>query len=253
MSAPTVGIKEAQEAFDAVESKLKAMPEEAAAPNRLEIGRGVSMILGVEQTIRGMRDEIREHAPTFDLTHLDELRTAALAAWFLELTETRPTRDVPVLAEEGKELRALLVKGAELLVMTGDFDADQVANIGKSRTHIDIAGELVQLASMFDQVWDEIGGRLPLERSVIDRASELGTELSAAIGYERVNTEASESTVLKRKAVSLLLEHYNEVQAVILYIRRGSKDCERLVPSAFRANFTGRKSKPSGSGAGAVS
>lgn len=238
MSAPPVSLREAQEAFRALEFKIRALPDEAAEPKRLDVGRAISLVLGVEKAIRGRRDDIRRHTPTFDLTHYDELGTSALAAWYLELNETDSTREVPALVEEAKNLRQLLVRLAELFVLTNDLDADQVAPLGKSQAHIEIAGELVQLASIFDQVWDEIDGRHPLERSTLDRAAELGTELAAAIGFERINTERSETTVMKHKAMTLLLEHYEEVRALIKYLDR-DKDGAKLVPSIFKANMFG--------------
>lgn len=232
-------------AFQNTQSQRAALDPSELAPINVDIPRAVSTALGTLGALRELRPAILEHLPKHRLDALDRLGELGLAAWFAHL-RALPRAGAPstaqLLVDEATPLRQHLLVAAEALAHVGLVESAKVAEIRSGAGHVDLAGDLVALAALFSDHWDEVCGKTAVRREDIERAATLGPELLVAAG-ERESTQATstaEAQDQRARAFTLFLRAYDECRRAVSYLRWREGDANAITPSLF-ANRSGSR------------
>lgn len=227
----------AEEAFVLAKPAIDAVPSDALVVINLDIPEVVSATLGVLSRIRALRPELAR-LPDFDLDLVDHLELYALAAWHAHLEAQRPggRAAVQVLLEEATTLRLDLLREAESLVSRGVFEGSAVAAIRAGQGHVDMANDLVALATLYQKGWKLIAGRSFVTEAEVERAARLGSELLLAIGRREHEREAPHSAagLTRARAYTLFARAYEEVRRGVGYLRWYRGDAESIAPTLYR-------------------
>lgn len=238
--------REAALAFAKVQDEMAALHPDRLAPINVDIPRAVLTALGALPALRAMRPIVAEDLPSFPLGAIDNLETYALAAFYAHLLflpgpETKSAH--ASLVEEAQKLRRALLVAAEALAHRDLLDPSQVAQIRSGQGHIDTAGDLVALATLFTNNWDQIENKTAVSPAEIERAALLGPELLIALGARGSAADASPSRIKdqRRRAFTLLVRAYDQCRRVVSYLRWSEGDFGKIVPSLFASRSTSRK------------
>jgi hypothetical protein len=237
-------LPQASEAYAAIEPELDRVPQDELKPISVDIPYAVSVVLGLLEGLRELRQQIVEQLPRFQLSFVDKLEQYALAAWYAHVMAqpaTPPERPVRKLLEEATKLRAALLSDAEALARRELVPAETVADIRAGSGNYDTANDLVALYALFTAAWVDVEGRTAATLEEIRRAGALGTELLAALGQEEKGRLASPEAVERRKrAFTLFLKAYDETRRAVCYLRWNEGDADEIAPSIYK----GRGSRP---------
>jgi hypothetical protein len=138
-----------------------------------------------------------------------------------------------------------MLGSAELLVLFGVFPAARVAAIRSGTGHADTASDLLALGCLFDELWSQVHGRVPVTREMIARAIALSTELQRALGVRQAEpdplTAPTDRRFVRAQAFTLFAKAYEEAQRGVTFLRWYQGDAHRIVPSLYP-----RRSRKSG-------
>jgi hypothetical protein len=185
--------------------------------------------------------------PEFDISNLDCLEDYARALRFVHteiLRRVQRAKVLPVLAEEGKALRALMMSYAEALSYKGLFSPELIARLREGTGYADLVEDLNILAQEFLALpAAHTGPGSLVTRPEIDRASEIAHQINVASGNV-VDIDLSQAALLdeRRKVAGLLLEAHSEIRRAVTYLRWKQGDAAELVPSLY----TGSQGRPKG-------
>lgn len=154
------------------ESEVKSFRPDVSLAT-INAARGVEMVLG-------HASELAVALPRLDVgavRTLGDLGSAlAFAAAQVERFAPTPT-NLKAQLVEARSVRALLLAGADMLVLTGVFPAGNVAKIRKGRGPIDTAGDCVALAALFTKYGAAATAKVAVTAADIQRADEVGSRL----------------------------------------------------------------------------
>jgi hypothetical protein len=115
--------------------------------------------------------------------HISQAPLLAQAVLFADLEVERHRKassgETAKKLAEARELRGLLLDGARTCARAKLIDAEEVRKIERGKGAADAAEDCIALARLYRENADKIKGSTPVTASQIERAAELGTELSA--------------------------------------------------------------------------
>lgn len=234
VSVPTVPSRDAAaKAFLELQDELHALPSERQRRILADIPRAVSVVLGALPRLEPHREAIAA-LPGYSSDFLDRLRRAALAAYHAHLQSLPRPKDETErkrLLDEAKPLRETLLRDAEALAHRGLLDAERVASIRAGQGHLDLAGDLLSLATLFSEAWLRVQGRTAATVEEIDRAGELGARLLAVLAEDApVSLTWAD---LRKRAFSLLHELYEDCRRAVTFLRWHEGDARDLAPTMY--------------------
>lgn len=230
--------QEAALAFALVEPEMAALDGGRLATINVDVPRAVVTALGARPALLALRPQILAELPRFPLGSLDKLETYALAAWYAHLLSlpVSPAEDAyKPLVEEATGLRARMLVAAEALAHGGVLDAQHVAQIRSGKGHIDMANDLVALATLFTNEREAVEGKTVVTTAEIERAATLGPELLIALGVRAQTPPRSPSQIAdqRKRAFTLLVRAYDECRRAVAYLRWSEGDANKVAPSLF--------------------
>ncbi len=230
--------EEAAVAFARIERDLWALDEAELATINVDIPRAVVTVLSALPALQRLRPRIVEELPRFPMSSLDKLQTYALGTWYahlLTLPPAEPDNKTKPLFEEGAVLRENLLVAAEALAHRKLLEPKHVAQIRSGRGHVDLANDLVALATLFTNNWGTIEGKTAVTPEEVERAAMLGPELLIALGIREQARERSPAQLAnqRRRAFTLLVRAYDDCRRAVSYLRWREGDTAKLVPSLY--------------------
>lgn len=234
----------AANALAKVEAEMAALQPTDLAPINVDIPRAVATALGARPALFALRPRIVKELPYFPIASLDELDTYALAAWYAHLLSlpAKPNESAhKPLVSEATALRSSLLVAAQALAHRNLVDPAHVEQIRRGLGHIDLASDLVALATLFTNSWSDIEGKTTVTLLEVERAQTLGPELLAAIGVRdgAVRRPASQLADRRRRAFTLFARAYDDCRQAVGYLRWKAGDAAKLAPS-----LAGPRTKP---------
>jgi hypothetical protein len=228
-------------AYGRVEPKLIALAPEDLVTVYIEVPKAVSAVLGALPHLRELREEIVRDLPNHPIETLDELEDYALAAWYADLLYTTPASelDVKKLTEEASGLRESLLVAAEALAHRNLLDKQRIIEIRKGKGHADLAGDLVSLAEVFRGAWDKVRAKTAVEDAELDRASDVGVRLLAALAAKPGKGSAAAPKITdaadrRARAIALVAKAYEECRRAVAYLRWHEGGDSDLAPSLLQ-------------------
>lgn len=230
--------EEAAFAFARVGREMAELDGDKLAAINVDIPRAVVTALGALPALLALRPRIVAELPKFPIASLDKLHTYALAAWYahlLSLPPAPPENAHKGLVDKAAALRSDLLVAAEALTHRNLLDSKHVAQIRSGKGHIDMASDLVALATLFTNNWADVTGKTAVTLEEIERAAALGPELLIALGVREQAPERSPSQIAdqRRRAFTLLVRAYDDCRRAASYLRWSEGDAAKLAPSLF--------------------
>ena len=230
-------VDDAAEAFGRVEAEVLGMDEDEVGRVTADIPFAASIALGALQNLRKLRERFVAAFTDPPLTELDRLGDYALAALYAHLRARAPTYDqeqMQVLMEEARPLREQLLVAAEMYAAFAVIDAEVVAGIRAGKGHLDLAQDLLALATLYNANWSQMQGS-PVTAEMVQRSGTLGFELLQGLGARTVGEAEQEPEIgwaeRRARAFRLLVRAYGELRHATAYVRRHEGDAAQYAPS----------------------
>lgn len=226
-------------AFDTVEHEILAVPDDQLVRMCVNVPRATQVAFGAAERIDALLPML-EQLSFFDPAPARKLRTYAAAALHAHLvaktTDSVQDDRLPRMLEEGRELRANLMIGAESLAHFGLVPAQRVAAIRAGTGNLDMATDLSALSTLLGEAWTEVKDKVPFTRAMVSRAGELGLELQIALGIRRIQRAAltrSEARMIRARAFTLFVRAYDACRRGVTFLRWGEGDIDWYVPTIY--------------------
>ncbi len=228
-----VGLTSARGHFERMLPAIEGLLEAEMRHVGFDVPLAVSLVLGSLTRLRQMQ-EVFDGLPGLNGRLLDELESAAMAAWYAHLMYVQEPegRVLEAMAAEAIELRATLRIAAEILAVKGELPLGELAGLGVGSDSLAIARDLTQLATVFQRNAQRLAGRTAVTATEIERAASLGPELMMALSMSHLEDALSASARrLRERACTLLELQWEQVRLAVGFLRWHEGDVDELVPS----------------------
>jgi hypothetical protein len=149
-----------------------------------------------------------------------------------EHSECSPTFDLRI-TQHSNHQRAEHGRVREALAAHGLLRESQVADLRGGRGHRSVADGLVGLAHLFRDNWDAVSAKSAVTVEHLARADELGVQLLEAIGGRALARKRDKSDDAGLRALTLLVQVYEQVRGAVVYVRWNEKDADEIAPSLY--------------------
>ena len=236
------GLAPAADAFEALKADYAKLPAATLIPINVDIPRAVAVVLGAEPRVRSLLPAMQAALKSPPTAVVESLRQTALGAWYAHLIAmpAKSAGSAKELLERATPLRAKLLKAADALADAELVDAAAVARIREGSGNIDRANDLVALAALFSQSWDDIHDKTAIVRAQVDEAALLGPSLLVALAEEPL-PKSDNANDTRQRAFSLLVTAYDEVRRAVTFVRWAAGDADAFAPSLYAKS---RKRRP---------
>ncbi len=223
-------------AFDRTAPFRAALDLGQAPPYTLDAVHAAAVALGIARRLQPYRDAMRT-LPGFDVAHLDHLEDYAngllFAQWTLVARAER-VRQLPALAEEGYQIRALLLAYADVLVLKGQVAPDVVQRLREGSGYRDLVEDLGVLVTVLRERVHAKAHGMPVSAEELDHALDVAAALTNALGAV-ADPDLGHDTLMveRRKLGVLLVRAQSQLRRAMAYLRFDEKDAEALVPTLY--------------------
>ncbi len=235
-----------RDAFESVAARLTNMDEQPLLEPGTEVGAVVSAALAAAPAVAMYRDAIRKDLPHFNLAQIDDIEPMALALAYAERVfaySSTAGDGFAELLDEARKLREGLQIAAEALAHRGLFDKDLVnRTVGEG---VDIAASLSALAALFSADWSKVASRTAVEKSEIERASEVASELGLALTAQKAADGADGAAQMLARSFALLLGSYEQCRRAVAFVRWSEQDVDSIAPALQKRKRTAKKAPES--------
>jgi hypothetical protein len=237
-----------REALERVRPEMAALDESKLSPINVDIQTATATVRGSLAEIQQMRPRIVAEVPSFDIAHLDNLETYALAvlhANALHLVSTSPPEALVGLAEEGTKIRSTLLSDATALVNRGIINGASIEKLKGTTGYRNLSSDLLSLSTLLRNYWNVISSKSCVTEAEIDQAEVVAVRINEAYGIHEQGPAALATYALQRQqAYTLFVNAYDQVRRVISFLRWDKGDAENIAPSLYSGR-TATKKKPS--------
>jgi hypothetical protein len=230
----------ASKAYDAVRSRLEAIPRGELLPVRIDVQAAAAVAHSV-----AIRDSERERrqaferlasAQVFDLAALDSLNDVALTAWHARQQQLAAGAGSSAAVPIAVVGEAQDVRGRMLRLLEYYFDDDvelgpKLSIIRSGRGHQDLANDLEMVADLYeDSEVRALISRDPKHYRAGDprAARAFAAEIFKSLGLSPANTSAAETT---QRAWTLLSQPYDQVNRAGRFLFPDQEDVNATYPS----------------------
>ena len=231
-------------AFEALKSRLLALPRDRVKATRPDMGDAVSFTLGIAGKVKEAALHARFAslpAQEFKLADVDDLEPLSLCAWYCHLqlqtamaTTTEAKVDPKVIAS------ATAVKKRMMKVVEHNLDSAaallEISSIRQGTGHKDLAEDLGRLARLYETYVAEIEhDRKHYQTGDVTEAYRLSAQIMDQLGATATREHPQEQDLAAR-AWTVLLAAYEEVAAAGRFLLRkeGGDDIFRSLIGAAR-------------------
>jgi hypothetical protein len=224
-------------ALKQIHEELLALSESDLLVVNLEPLAAISIVRGALPKVLPLREQIVSTLPKFDLIHLDSLETYALALHqthsdYCAARDRQEERTA--LAAEAYQLRERLLSDVKVLKNRGVMKNVNLSELKGSNGHLNIACDVMLLATLLRNRWEQVSTRCAVNLEELDRAEVLSDKLTLAVGKcDRVPELLKLAGEQRQRAYTLFVRAYTEVRAAVVYLRRNHGDADKVAPSLY--------------------
>lgn len=236
-----------QAAYDRRLPEITAVPDAELVRLNLDVRTTIATVLGVLPKI----DKLR--ASMSALSFLNQRYVEGLEDYALATGEansryeiaTTPPEAITALNAEAMALRQTLKLDATVLAHRGLIAPERLTPFRGLLGFQNVGFELIQWAILLGDCWPQIQGRTALTAKEINRAKLVGERLVQLAGVRKhAPVVVAEVARIRRQAMTLLVNAYDEVQRAVGYLRWHEDDADRIAPSLY-ADGRGKRRPPS--------
>lgn len=225
-------------AYDDTRPKRTTLAEERLQRVTVDIPRAAAAVLAGLVRVGAFMAVLRA-LPLVNVKLLDVVlpRTLALlhAENLLLVASGQPDRLKALLAE-ADPLRDLLRDTWALpLIGWKIFTQAQLDAWKDGAGHADLGSDLVSCGEAYLARWKQIAGKADVTEADCRRAVALGREILEAVGGKSNPDAVAKAALERRRAFTLLLEAWDELQRAVVFVRWHAGDADTLAPSLFTA------------------
>lgn len=175
-------------------------------------------------------------------TLVDELPIVARAAKQadIELTRAYPSGDVSVMHKEVSTAYELLMTDAQSLANRKLIDARNLEPARDIRGYQAILRSVLVLVSLLREAWPRIAAHTPLTTADIDAAERVAQQMTTALARRDHGVNRVPAAELRARALSLLIDRYDEARRMMTFLRWHQDDADSIVPSLWAARGRGK-------------
>lgn len=229
--------RSAAQAFAESQAERDAVRPEDLTRLNLDVPSVVATVLGALPEILAFRIDIQKHLPTFDLKHVDQLHTYALALSHAFAQNKSATPNGDKLAElnvEGTTLRDNMLADLTTLSRRGLVNPEAFKSCRGYVGYKNVASELQLLTTVARANWSLIEGKCGISPDELDRGEKTATHMLRLVGLREQATEATSAATGQRdRAFKLLVHSYDQVRRALQYLRWDEGDVEDIAPSLY--------------------
>lgn len=241
------------ESFDLQRAYEATAPDRAAlTPNELmalnlDPQAAAALVLSNVAKALTLRDEAAELGK-FDLANFDKLQSYAQALWYAHgamYATSESNAELPALMDDASKLREMLVLSARLLSYHGLVDGKALAELTGSAGYANVVTDLTTLVKVFRDNWSEIENKSPIQKEQVDEAHRIANRLAGAYtARTQVTVKGDLAAEERTRAFTLLVRAYDQVQRAATFIRWGSPDGDKFLPSLWTNARSSKKEEP---------
>ncbi len=232
-------------AFAKLVTQLRSMPDDEFAAINIDVESAVATVLGALPAICAQKDQIAKEVPSFDISPLVNLELYTLALGHAHTayeTATQPSPALVALNSEAMQRRTVMVSDINMLVSRGLLEEGILNELKGINGYKNVAFDLFQLSDIYRKNWDKIADRTSIKKEELDQVEDLADKLVTAAGVrEQAPQLTAEATRDRQAAFTLFINAYNEVRAVIGFLRRKQGDVDSIAPSLFMGRVSTKK------------
>jgi hypothetical protein len=234
------------EALALLEPRLRGLPEASVSPFRASVPQAVANALQVARSFAEDRALFVAafKQKFFDPEEFDDLEQRALALWQADVNyrlTMNPEGAIAGILDEARALRKKLLSAASYLWIEDAITGPRLAAVRKGHGQMDLADDLVTLASMFEANWSHARTRCDVKKSDLGRARELSHQVLHALtlGKDRSAVEAARD--LRDRAAAYANRGIRVVRAAAGFLFCNAPARLDEYPSMFAGRSTGRR------------
>ena len=176
---------------------------------------------------------------------LEEYALAAAEANSRYVIAMKPPEDINPLNEKAIALRETLKSDATALAHRGLIAEERLLPFRGLVGFKNVAFELIDWANLLRDSWPQIQGKTALTAEELAGAKLVGERLVRLAGLrEQAPAVVAEVARIRKQAVTLLVNAYNEVRRAVGYLRWNEGDADTIAPSLY-ADGRGKRAQPS--------
>lgn len=225
------------DAYKRVEADLAALDPQDLVQVNLDVTAAITTVLGVLPEVKGLREQIAQHLPTFDLAAFDKLEDYTLALHSAQtgyLTATQPPDDLVQLSAEATKVRDRLHKDAQALAAHGLVDEAPLAQVKGGTGYKVMAQDLEILSRVMNASWERIQGKSATTIEDLQTASRMSTRLMRIVGLREQGPAILAAAADHRlRAFTKMLTGYEDARRAVGYLRARQGDADGIAPSLY--------------------
>lgn len=181
--------------------------------------------------------DVARRMPTADVAlvrTIPERADALLYSQAVVESEVRDALAIAALLEEGTLLRDELTGDLKAAAARGYVDGRRLAELRLISGYRPVASDLVVLVRVAHDAWATLEGRSLITAEKLARAGQITAELWHAIGeLRRAPVPTSTANNDRRRALTLLIRAYDELERILDCLRWDEGDAEAIAPSLY--------------------
>ena len=229
-------------AFVSILEELNALTPEELIPLSFDVPHAISVIARASPDFESYREPLTA-LPGFKIERFNMIPTYASASTHIQANYRKTTKRNPeetARLKLGIKLRAQYRADAAGHICRGHIAKARIADVHKGTSFGSVGFGLVGMSTIFREAWPVIGGKVPFSLADLDASDVLAQELIAIDSRVGVYTR-SESALMRRRCLTLLVRAYSEAERGLTYLLwEQPKLRAELLPS-FRARTGGGK------------
>lgn len=205
-------------------------------PCRINLGSAYHNVVEGVRNVLKERGRLESELPGLNLDHVQSLPELVLAVMYAaDQAEQTVPKQTRAMISSGGELRGKLLIAARALAASNLVPSHEVAHIQKGSGYIDLADDLIALATLFNKHARKIAGKTAITSADIQEAMELGTELRKTLRPKATRKNSPDADTARA------IEHRDRLFALLVYrydlVRRagawlfGLDEVGKLVPA----------------------
>jgi hypothetical protein len=227
--------------------EIRAFDADKVVQVNLDIMQLVSTVLGSLPEIIAKEKEIRGQLAGFDIDRALRLEAYVMALSHAHrqwLNAVKPPDGLEALVEEATRLRENLFSDASALVQRKLMDGARLAELLGPIGYKNLASDLLVLSGMFREQYPKISGKCATQKAEIARADQLAADILRAVGLKEQGTALiAETTDIRNRAFTIVIELYDQARRAIQYLRWKEDDADTIAPSLFAARSARKRTE----------
>ena len=230
---------EGKAAFDKTADERAALDPAVLAPRNIDMRAAANTALVAYPHMVKHRAQLATD-PGFDLARFDDIETYANAMLYAQSQSANDDESGDSdLYEEGRMLREVFVSEVSTLVLRKVLKSNTLDEVNTTTGYQNISDGLGKLCSIVENKRSLIT-ESRISAAELSRAQTVGSQLGK-LAISRDDVEPTEQiSETRSRALTLLLNAYDDARAAIAYVRRKEGDVNAIAPSLYSYR-TGRR------------